>query len=224
MARLFITSREIAFVNDIVKEVIKDVNDQCIFLYQISDKLTVSHDVYNESQNKGFNNPIKLACLVDAVLQEDTEITQFGVDSRYKVEAYIQYKDLVDRGINVSIGDFFSFSDVFFEITQLKTIKNIFGQAEHKNGIVIIGTKARDDQFQAMIHGPTDIKYTDEDAVQEKFVQSRGDAENSEGLTGDSREQREILGRPLTGPKEVSEKGALADNSNFKSSFYGDDE
>jgi len=222
MARLFLGPREIAFVNDITKELISDVNDQNIFLYTISEKMTLAHDVYHESQHKAFNNPVKLACFVDAILQEDTKIDQFGIDSTYKVECYVQYKDLVDRGIEINVGDFFSFSDIFFEITQMKAIKNIWGQAEHKNGLVFVGTKARDDQFKALLHGPTDIKYTDEDAVQKKFVQERGESENSEGLTGDTRELREVLGKPITGPKEVSERGAVLDDSHYKSSFYGD--
>lgn len=222
MARLFIGPRELAFISDITKEIIHDVNDQNIILYSISLTKTLSHDIYNEAIQKVFENPIKIACFVDAQIQNDTEINQFGIDNKYQVEVFIQYRDLIDRGIQINIGDYFSFSDIFFEITNTKTLKNIFGQAEHKNGIIVVGTKAREDQFRSLLIGPTDIKYSDDDAVQKKFVQSRGESENSEGLTGDKRDLQEILGKPLSGVNEVSERGNQ-DDSTYKSSFYGDD-
>ena len=37
MARLFITPRELNFINDIAKEVIKDVIGQKVYLFQISE-------------------------------------------------------------------------------------------------------------------------------------------------------------------------------------------
>lgn len=223
MARLFITSREMNFISDIAKEIIKDVNGQVIYYYPISVKKTKAHDVYNEAMEKVFDNPIAIEAFVDAQFQGETKINQFGIDAVYKLEAFVQYRDLVDKGINVSVGDFFSFSDVFYEITGVRTMKNIFGQAEHKDGIVLTGTKARDEQFKAPIHGPTDIKYTDEDAVQKEFVQQRGATENKLGPTNDKRDLQEVIDEPLTGPKEVSEKGALSDNSHYESSFYDEE-
>lgn len=222
MARLFITQRELAFISDITKEIVHDVNDQAIILYSVSSAKTMAHDVYNEAIKKVFENPIRIACLVDAVFHQDTEITQFGVDSKYKIDVFIQYRDLIDRGIEINIGDFFSYDTIFFEVTNIKALKNIYGQAEHKNGIIVNGTKARQDQFRALVHGPTDIKYTDADAVQKTFVQSRGESENSNGLTGDKRDLQEIVGKPLGGPNEISERGNL-DGSTHLSSFYGDD-
>lgn len=226
MARLFIGPREMNFISDITKEIIKDVNGQVIYYYPISETKTKTHGVYNEAIEKFFDNPIKVECFVDAQFQGDTKIDQFGIDAVYKQEVFVQYRDLVDKGIKVSVGDFFSFGDIFYEITQVRTMKNIFGQAEHNDGVVLIGTKARDQQFRVKELGPTDISYTDDDAVQKKFVQQRGFAENSEGPTGDNRElvDQEVLDEPLTGPKQVSEKGAQFDNSFYESSFYDTDE
>jgi hypothetical protein len=226
MARLFVGPREMNFISDLTKEIIKDVNGQVIYYYPISEVKTRTHGVYNEAMEKFFDNPIKIDCFVDAQFQGDTKIDRFGVDAVYKLEAYVQYRDLVDKGIRVSVGDFFSFSDIFYEITQVRTMKNIFGQAEHKDGLVLVGTKAREQQFNVAPQGPTDIRYTDDDAVQEKFVQQRGFAENSEGPTGDTREliEQEVLEEPLTGPKEVSPKGSQFDNSFYESAFTDPDD
>ena len=49
MARLFITPREIDFISDVTKEVIKDVVGQKIFYYRVREDLTEIHDVYEEA-------------------------------------------------------------------------------------------------------------------------------------------------------------------------------
>lgn len=209
------------FISDLTKEIIKDVNGQSIIYYPISESKTKTHGVYNEAMEKFFDAPIKIDCFVDAQYQTDTVINQFTIDATYKLDVFVQYRDLVDKGIEPSVGDFFSFSDVFYEITQVRIMKNIFGQAEHKEGLVIVGTKSREQQFKAPIIGPTDIAYTDGDAIQHTFVQQRGQVENSEGPTGDRREMIEqgVIDKPLTGPKQVSPAGAQFDNSFYESSL-----
>lgn len=220
MARLFITEREIKFISDITKEIVKDVNGQVIFIYPISEIKTTVHDVYNEAIKKIYDNPIAVDALVSAQYHQETKIGKFGPDQQYQVEAYVQYRDLVHKGIDINIGDFFSYGEIFYEVTNINVIKNIFGQVEHKDGIKIVGTKTRESQFKAQVLGPTDIGNVENDAVQKLFVQQRGFAENKEGETNDNRELQVIIDKPLTGPKEVSEQGAASDNSNHGTSFY----
>lgn len=220
MARLFITPRELNFISDITKEIIKDVVGQKVYYYPVSEIKTKTHGVYNESLRKVFDNPIALDALVDNNFQNDTKIDKFGVDAQYKIEVYIQHRDLVDKGINVNIGDFFSFSDVFYEITERVFMRNIYGMPEHKDGVKLVGVKAREGLFTAPLIGPTDIRYTDEGAVQTEFHQQRGDAIDEKGSpTGDKRDLVEsgVLDKPLTGPKEVSVRG---DVTGAGSSFY----
>lgn len=220
MARLFITPRELNFISDITKEIIKDVIGQRIFYYPISEIKTKTHSVYNEALKKVYDNPIALDALVDNNFQNDTKIDKFGVDAQYKVEVYVQYRDLVDKGINVSIGDFFSFDTIFYEITERSFMRNIYGMPDHKDGVKIVGVMARQGLFDAPVIGPTDISNTDADAVQNTFVQQRGEAFDSEGNpTGDKRDLIEngVLDKPLTGPKEVSENG---DPRGVGSAFY----
>lgn len=224
MARLFITPRELNFISDITKEIIKDVNGQVIYYYPISEIKTEAHAVYNEAIEKIFDNPIEIDAMVSANFQEDTKIGRFGPDAQYKLEAYVQYRDLVDKGIEISLGDYFSFSSLFYEITNVTVMRNIYGQAEHKDGIKIVGTKVRETQFKTKLLGPTDIADTQEGAVQKTFVQQRGETENAEGPTGDKRDLQQIIDKPLTGPKEISERGALFDESHHASSFYGEDD
>ena len=60
MARLFITPREIDFISDLTKEIIKDVVGQKIYYYRIREDLTDTHDVYEEAENKVFNPPVEI--------------------------------------------------------------------------------------------------------------------------------------------------------------------
>lgn len=219
MSRLFITQREIDFISDVTKEVIKDVVGQRVFYYSVSEQKTQVHAVYGEALEKFYNAPIAVDALVSNVFQSDTSISQFGVDTKYKIEVYAQYRDLVEKGININVGDFFSYGNVFYEITEVNFIRGIYGQIEHKDGIRIIGTKSRDGQFKVPFHGPTDISHTDPDAVQTEFVQQRGFVENAAGPTGDKRALIENgkVDEPLTGPKIINGSGVS------DSSFYSDE-
>ena len=220
MSRLFITPRELNFISDITKEIIKDVVGQKIYYYPISELKTKTHGVYNEALQKVYDNPVSLDALVDNNFQSDTKIDKFGIDAQFKVEVYLQHRDLVDKGINVSIGDFFSFSDVFYEITERVFMRNIYGLPEHKDGVKLIGTKSREGLFKAPTLGPTDISRPEADAVQNEFHQQRGEALDVNGeVTGDKRDLVEngVLDKPLTGPKEVSPNG---DPQRVGSAFY----
>ena len=220
MSRLFITPRELNFISDITKELIKDVVGQKVYYYPISEIKTKTHGVYNEALKKVFDNPIALDALVDNNFQNETKIDKFGVDAQYRIEVYVQHRDLIDKGINVAIGDFFSFSDIFYEITERSFIRNIYGLPEHKDGVRLVGVKAREGLFSAPLLGPTDIEYTDSDAVQKQFYQQRGESLDANGEpTGDKRDlvDNGVLEKPLTGPKEISEKG---DPDSVGSAFY----
>ena len=222
MSRFFITPREINFINDIAKELVKDVVGQKIYYFPISEIKSKVHDVYEESPEKIFDNPIEIDCFVKYQAPE-TKTDRFGSEKYYSVEVYIQARDLLDKKIEILEGDFFSYGSVFFEVTQSPEADVIFGQIEHGRYISVKAKQSRKGQFVTKVFGPTSEQYTDDDAVQETFVQQRGQTENRLGETNDVRDLQKngVLDAPLTGPREVSPKG---DTTNAGSSFYGDDE
>ena len=221
MPRLFVGDRELKFISDITKEYIKDINGAVIYYYPISELKTKTDELYNEAIQKVYDNPIKIDAIVSANFHEATTVGNFGMDANYKLEVFFQWRDLVDKGIDINFGDFFSYSNIFYEITERQFIKNIYGMADQRDGVKIVGTKARESQFKAPFLGPTDI--SDKDGKQEQFIQQRGFAENSEGPTNDVRDlvRDGILDLPEDGPREVSPRG---DENNKGSSFYGDDD
>ena len=99
-------------------------------------------------------------------------------------------------------------------------MRNIYGMPEHKDGVKLIGVKAREGLFKAPTVGPTDIARPEADAVQTDFHQQRGRVVDENGVeTGDKRDlvANGVLEQPLTGPKEVSPSG---DQTGAGSAFY----
>jgi hypothetical protein len=206
MSRLFITPREIAFINDITSEFIKDLVGQKVYYYSVSEQKTQTHDVYNEAIDKVFDNPIEIEALVDQP-ENKTTIGLFGPERYNKLNVFFQYTDLVTKGINVSIGDFLSYGERFYEITTYSIMRNIYGEVEHHDGVKVECTQARESQIKQKIHGPTDIKYTEPDAVQTDFKQQRGYKKIDEKPTGDHRELQDSnkLEAPISGPASVKD-------------------
>lgn len=213
MARLFITPREIDLISDLTKEIHKDIIGQVIYYYPIREDVTEVHDVYEEAIEKIFDAPIE----IDARLEwsaKDINTGKFGHHSTYNIMAYIHYRDVIDRGLEIREGDYFSYGDNFFEIVSTKYDSTIYGQIEHYTGYVLMGKTARKGQIDVTAIGPTEEIYTDADAVQQDFTQQRGNSKQ-----GDKRElvQDEVIPAPETGAKSVRKSGSS------KSSFYGDE-
>jgi len=208
MSRLFLGPREINFINDITKEVIKDVAGQKIYYYPISDLKTKMHAMNNESPEKIFDNPIILDALVSSPVPE-TKAGKIGFEQSWTIEAFLQSRDLYAKNVNVSVGDFFTFGQQIFEIITFSYMRNIYGQAEYYDGYKIEGLNVRDSQFKIKVLGPTSEHYLEKDAVQQTFVQQRGFTTNSEGPTGDVRDLQKsgVLDAPISGPAEVSPRG-----------------
>ena len=219
MARLFITPREMDFINDLNKEIIKDVIGQKIYYYAISEVKTNVHELYREAPEKIFENPVEISARVEWT-PADVRTNKFGQEEVTRVEVLIPNRDMIQREILLNAGDFFSYGPQFFEVVIAQTTHNIYGQIEYHGGIKLVGRESRKGNFVSKIFGPTYEGYSDPDAVQETFHQQRGFEENAEGVTGDIRDlqRRSVLTKPLTGPSEVSKEGTLSGSAG--SAFY----
>ena len=215
MARLFITPREIDFISDLTKEITKDVAGQKIYYYRIREDLTDVHEIYEEATEKVFDPPIEIEGLIEWSPYE-VRTNRFGGEEFGTIAVYLHARDLLDRDIVVREGDYFSYGIVFFEITSYVEDKQIYGQIEHKVGFKITGKQARAGQINIRPEGPLDEKFTDDDAVQDNFVQQRGQPENELGETGDKRALIEQGKIDSAEPRKVSKDGV-------SSSFYGND-
>ena len=221
MSRLFFSKREVDFVSDITKEFMKDVVGESIFYFAISEVKSDIHEVYEEAVNKVFENPLEIKCLI-SVPDNELRTGKFGQENFATIEAFVHKRDLLDKNITITEGDFFSYRAQFFEIVGIFTLDAVFGQGEHETGIKIVGKEARKGQFSTDIpdgsHAELDFDYSD----RKPFKQERGFEEVDGEKTGDARElqKRNVLDAPITGPKEVSPRGTATDASD---SFYDED-
>ena len=108
----------------------------------------------------------------------------------WNVEAFIHYRDMYDRDIELHTGDYFSYGSVFFEVTSYHIEKFMFGQVERVAGYRLVGKQTRVDHIDLAPKGPTEESFTGPDAIQKTFVQQRGKSENELGKTGDVRQLR----------------------------------
>jgi len=220
MARLFVTSRELDFINDSVKELIKDVVGQKIYYYRVRPEFTNIHSVYEEAIDKIFDPPIEVEGRVQYE-PEEVRVNKFGSEEYYTLNCYFHARDLIERNIDIKEGDFFNFDATWFEVVKSVIDSIVYGQIEHSMGVHIICKQARQGLIDVEPLGPTNEQWADLNAVQDTFVQQRGFAINKEGETADVRnlQQRGILDAPISGPAEI-----LPDeNTNavgVRSSFY----
>lgn len=219
MSRLFITPREIDLISDLTKEVIKDVVGQKVYYYRVREDLSNVHDVYEESSDKVFDPPIEIEARVEYQPGE-IRTNRFGNEEIDTINVFFHERDLLDKEIEVRMGDYFSYGQVFFEITTAVVEANVYGQIEHSIGTKVVGKQARAGQIDFNVLGPTSESIEDDGAVQDTFVQQRGLEVNAEGETGDVRalQQNGKLDPPEEGPREISKK----DSSSTDSFFYGD--
>jgi hypothetical protein len=190
----------------------RDVSGQRIFVYSISETRTRGSKTYDEAVHKVFDDPIEIEALVD-VPQWETQNALFSPDQVAKLAVYIHYRDMVERGVQLKVGDYFSYGTIMYEMVNVNPIKPIFGQAEHVDGYVVNGVRARQGTFdQKNLHGPLGEQFTDPGANQDIFVQQRGLAENRFGGTADVHDlqRRGVLEPPLTGQREVSSNGTVS--------------
>lgn len=228
MARLFVTAREIQFINDITKEFIKDIVGQTINYYPVSTLKTKIHPIYEEAVKKIFDNPIRIPCL--ASWPEATiKMNVFGSERTAQIEIYIQARDLIDKGFTVYEGDFFTYGDQAFEVASFTSINSIYGQDEYEVGYKLLGQPARVGQFDPKkLFTPTRDSSDpyEETNVQKTFEQQRGLPETPiDGETGDFRQLRDRLQDDMAevalgeGPRVVG-----IDQDKKASSFYNDED
>lgn len=216
MARLFLTPRELDFINDTTKELIKDVVGQKIYLYKVRPEYTNIHSVYEEAIDKVFDPPVEIECRVQYT-PEDVRVNKFGSEEYYTIEAYFHARDLIERDIQIQEGDFFNFDATWFEVVKSTINSIVYGQIEHSMGVHVICKQARKGLIDIEPLGPTNEQWTDVGSVQDTFVQQRGFSSNKLGETADVRnlQQRGVLDAPISGPAEVSPSGDDAGSSSF---------
>jgi len=220
-------------INDWTKEYIKDVVGQYIHYYPVSVLKTRIHPVYDEAMEKIFDNPIKIDCVVDQPEQGQT-LGKFSLENATMVSVYLQSRDLLDKGYDVDVGDFFLYGNEVFEILSYNRMGDTFGQPEYNTYVKITSKLVRSGRFDLPTFKKVldDSKTFSQNHVTKTFEQQRGLPENSEGGTADVRQVRERLADDMApialgeGPRKVStddpENISDTTGEDSASSFYNE--
>ena len=150
MSRKFITSKELAFIDKINRELIQSFVGQEVIYYGMSEEHTVSHRLYQESINKVWFRPVR----INARVQWDNpgvNTTNFSLDSQYKLDVFFHDAELIDRNVEPREGDFVEFGGVIFEITAVTRPQLVYGQINKK--ILVRCSCVPSRQGQMQIHG-----------------------------------------------------------------------
>src|SRR4051812_13255996 len=99
MSRKFITSREIAFVNKINRELLQKVVEEAVHYYSIVMPETQVSDLYNEAVRKTWAAPVHCNALV---LYDNPGVssTGMGQDSIFTLDVYFHTEELTDRNVS----------------------------------------------------------------------------------------------------------------------------
>ena len=218
MSRLFYGQREQSLTSDLTKELIRDVIGQKIYYYAISEQNNRNHELYNESTNKVWDAPIELPALVGSP-ERNVKTDIFGPEALSKLEVFLHYRDMLDIGININVGDFVGYGDIYYEISDVTRLRNIAGMVETLDGYKLTCVQARKGQIDPPQLGPSDQAYSDPGAVQKEFAQTRGASVVKGVPTGDKRDlQKEgVLEAPVSGAEKV-----VREDEKTGSDFYGD--
>ncbi|HEU5118178.1 MAG TPA: hypothetical protein VFT74_16290 [Isosphaeraceae bacterium] len=146
MSRLFVTDREINFINSIQRELVQHVVVQEVKYYAILEDRTRAHSLYNEAVKKVWSPPVSINA---RVLWENPEekSTNLGSDSTYRAEVYFHTRELQERNVEPKQGDFIEFGEVFFEIASVTRPDIIFGQVNNKTQVKCTCVQSRQGQF-----------------------------------------------------------------------------
>lgn len=123
---LYGTARDISLFNSINRELINNIINQEVGYYKISLNNTVSN-MYEESINKVYNDPVLIPCLIERTPQTWIE-TDLGIDLNQPIIFRFLRDYLIEINIIPEIGDIVLWRNNFYEINSLVENDLILGQ------------------------------------------------------------------------------------------------
>lgn len=141
---LFVGKKEKDLVKQINDEVIERVVGQTVVYYPVSLENTNFHDLYGESVNKTFLDPVRVYAMVKYISQTTTT-GPLGVDRIEKISVAFHKRRLTeDQNLFVREGDYIQYGERLYEILTLEEPKWLFGQVESSFEIAAQCVRARE--------------------------------------------------------------------------------
>jgi hypothetical protein len=123
---LYGTNRDISFFRHINLELINNIIEQQVGYYKISLEKTNSN-IYGESPNKIYNNPVLVNCLIERSNQEWKEI-DMGSDTTRSITVRFLRDILVNINLVPEVGDIILWNDDYYELSNIVENQLITGK------------------------------------------------------------------------------------------------
>lgn len=147
MAKKFIDTKAIAYIDAINRQLIQRVIGEEVIYYAISLKNTEVKRLYGEAVKKTASAPVRINALVKYE-NPNTRSMDFGMDAVFNLEVYFHNKELTERNVKPTEGDFIEYGGIFFEITSVTQPQLVYGQIENKIMTKCVCITSREGQFQ----------------------------------------------------------------------------
>jgi len=123
---LFGGSRDISLFRHINKELINNIIQQSVGYYKVNLEKTTAN-VYGESTNKTYNDPILVNCLIERTAQEWSE-TEFGTDVTREINVRFLRDILVDIQLVPEVGDVMLWQENYYELSGIVENQFVVGK------------------------------------------------------------------------------------------------
>jgi len=145
---LFVDDRALVHFQRIATEVMECVTQQKLVYYAIEGTLSKTDELYGESTDKVFRQPIEIYALI-LYNSPLVKTGSFSSETQYSLKFYIQKYRLEDYKLNIRQGDFVEFGDKIYEITIVTEPQLIAGMGDfgYRMGIYCDCISTRSDVF-----------------------------------------------------------------------------
>ena len=146
---MFLNQKERDLVKQVNDELIERVIGQTIAYYPIDIESTNFHPLYGESMEKTFLPPIRVHAMVEWG-SHTTTATGYGIDRLQTITVTFHKRRLTeDQDLDVRVGNFVLYADLFYEITSLQEPKWLFGRGDKSFEIGASCIRVREGTFNA---------------------------------------------------------------------------
>jgi hypothetical protein len=128
---LFGSKKDFALITKMNRALLRDIIEQEVGYYKISLEETFAN-IYGESLEKVFNDPVLLQCILT---RGDQAITSddFGPDLQRNVSFAFLRQDLVDIQLVPEVGDIIMLNEDYYEVDVVRENQYFFGKDSNYN-------------------------------------------------------------------------------------------
>lgn len=125
---LFGSSRDISMFAKVNRELLDNIIQQEVDYYQINLEHTKSNLYGEASENKVYNSPIRLTCLIERADQTFNVDDQIGVDASQTYTFKFLHRRLVELGLWPEVGDLIENRGNFYEVDNVSENQFVVGK------------------------------------------------------------------------------------------------